>query len=247
MGLSCANCGYDNDPTRVYCHNCGLRLERGSAPFAPPTGFSPPGEVEQKKRRQRARLAWGKYFAAFCRLVILAGLAAAAVLAFLPPADLPAPLAPDDACASRITSLIADSASADGKRSFAVPSSELVTSFVTLVKFRPASGLLHPKRVYAVPGEGDVRVGIEASLSVGPRIYFEGVYAPEEDAAGMRLVARSFSIGRLPLPSAAGMIASRQFSGLGAALSVPLSQLSRASEVRITPATTTLSWSGGKP
>ncbi|MFM8459652.1 MAG: zinc-ribbon domain-containing protein, partial [Chthoniobacterales bacterium] len=28
--MHCAGCGYENDATRVYCHNCGSKLEGGS-------------------------------------------------------------------------------------------------------------------------------------------------------------------------------------------------------------------------
>lgn len=251
MGLCCANCGYDNDPTRVYCHNCGLRLEHSEVSAPAPTGFTDPSEIEKRMRqaKKRKHLPWGMYFRALVKLVIFIGVVAALVLAFLPPDDVPAPRAPDEASASRISSLITDSASAPGKRSFAVPSSDLVNWLLSVVKFRGTSGVgvLQPERFYAVPGHGDVRLGIEASLPVGPHLYFEGVYAPRSEGGGFGIEARRYSIGRLPLPSVAGIIASRQFAGLADALSGPLSQLSRASDIVITPATTTLTWSGRAP
>lgn len=251
MGLCCANCGYDNDPTRVYCHNCGLRLEHTTVSATSPTGFSAPAEVQQKlqQRKKRKHLPWSMYFSALVKLVIFIGLVAASVLAFLPPDGVPAPSATNEASASRVSSLITDSASAFGKRSFAVPSSDLVNWLVTAVKFRGASGagLLQPERLYAVPGNGDVRLGIEASLPVGPHLYFEGIYAPRREGAGFGIEPKRYSIGRLPLPSVAGIIASRQFAGLADALSGPLLQLSHASDIVITPATTTLTWSGRAP
>ena len=251
MGLCCANCGYDNDPTRVYCHNCGLRLEHAAVSAPAPTGFSAPAEVQQKihQRKKRKRLPLGMYVSALVKLVTFIVLVAASVLAFLPPEDVPATVAPDETSAARVSSLITDSASASGKRSFAVPSSDLVNWLVTAVKFRGASGagLLQPERLYAVPGNGDVRIGLETSLPVGPHLYFEGVYAPRRDGAGFTIEPKRYSIGRLPLPSVAGIIASRQFAGLADALSGPLSQLSHASDIVITPATTTLTWSGRAP
>ena len=26
--LTCGQCGYENEPERVYCHNCGTKLDR---------------------------------------------------------------------------------------------------------------------------------------------------------------------------------------------------------------------------
>ena len=251
MGLCCVNCGYDNDPTRVYCHNCGLRLERATVSAPAPTGFSAPAEIQHKmeERKKRRHLPLGMYVSAAVKLVIFFGLVAAAVLAFLPPENIPPAVSPDEASALRISSLISDSSSAPGKRSFAVPSSDVVNWLVSKVKFRGASGagLLQPERLYAAPGNGDVRVGIEVALPVGPHLYFEGVYAPRREGGGFGVEARRYSLGRLPLPSIAGIIASRQFAGLEDALSGPLSQLSHASDIVITPATTTLTWSGRTP
>ena len=88
MGLRCTSCGYDNDPTRVYCHSCGTRLERGGQAPPPPTGFTHPTDIH-KMKKPRQPVEWGKYFGALLRLVVLSGLIAAVVLALLPRAICP--------------------------------------------------------------------------------------------------------------------------------------------------------------
>lgn len=246
MGLSCTSCGYDNDPTRVYCHSCGKRLERGAQAPPPPTGYMHPTDVA-KMKKPREPGAWGRYFGGLVRLLVLAGLVGAVVLALLPPHDLPVAVAPDTALANRLTSLVAASAQAEGARSFSVPAADINTWLVSSVALPPQAESmvrLDPQRVYAVPDHGEVRVGLEAKVAAALPVYFEGRYAPVPEGEGTRLVARSFSVGRLPLPSVTGMLVQRQFDSLVGALAGPLGELASASHIGITPETVTLRWSG---
>ena len=246
MGLKCSSCGYDNDPTRVYCHSCGSRLERGAQAPPAPTGYMHPTDVVKMKKPGEP-FAWGRSVAGIVRLLFLGGLAVAVVLALLPPRDLPVAVAPDTALADRLTSLVANSAQAGGKRSFSVPAADLNTWLVSSIVLQPQSeGMirLDPQRVYAVSGQGDVRVGLETKFPVGLRLYFEGCYAPVAEGDGTALVARSFAVGRLPLPAVAGILVRRQFGSLVDALAGPLGDLSAASSIVITPQSVTLRWSG---
>jgi len=246
MGLRCASCEYDNDPTRVYCHRCGTRLERGAQAPPPPTGYMHPTDVA-KMKKPRDPVAWGRYCRAMVHLLVLAGLVGAVVLALLPPRDVPGAVAPDAALAERLTSLVAASAQAEGTRAFSVPAADINTWLVSSVALKPqGEGIvrLDPQRVYAVPGDGDVRVGLETKLPLGWPVYFEGRYAPVPVGEGTGLVARSFSVGRLPLPSVTGMLVQRQFESLVDALAAPLRELATASHIGITPESVTLRWSG---
>lgn len=246
MGLRCASCEYDNDPTRVYCHSCGTRLERGAQAPPPPTGYMHPTDVA-KMKKPRDPVAWGRYFGGMVRFLILAGLVGVVVLALLPPRDLPGAVAPDAALAERLTSLVAVSAQAEGTRAFSVPAADINTWLVSSVALQPQGESmirLDPQRVYAVPGEGEVRVGLETKLPPGLPVYFEGRYAPVPAGEGTVLVARSFSVGRLPLPSVTGMLVQRQFDSLFAALAAPLDELASASHIGLTPESVTLRWSG---
>ena len=244
MGLRCSNCGYDNDPTRVYCHSCGGRLERGAA-TSPPTGFTHPTDVAKMKKPRQA-LEWRKYASALVRLLILAGIAAAVVLALLPPRNLPPPVEADEGLARRLSSLLASSAGAGGTRAFSIPAGDVGKWLASSVALKGQDGGLvriKPERVYAAPGEGVMRVGVETSTSFGLHLYFEGLYEPVAEGEGSGLAVRRLSVGRLPLPWLAGLFAERQLVGLGDALAVPLGQLARASHIGITPETVTLRWS----
>lgn len=197
-------------------------------------------------KKPRQPVEWGKYFGALLRLVILSGLIAAVVLALLPPRDLPDPVASDRTLAQRLSALVATSAGAGGTRAFSIPAGDINRWLVSSVALKEQEGLynLKPERIYAVPGDGDVRVGVETKLPVGLNLYFEGTFAPVPEGSGCGLEARGYAVGRLPLPSVAGVLVQRQFENLADALSVPLSQLASASHIGITPEEVTLRWSG---
>ena len=245
MGIRCAGCGYDNDPTRVYCHNCGVKLERGAAATAAPTGFTHPTDVK-KMKRPRTPLPWGRYFAFFLKLCTFAAVAAVFTAAFLPPRDVPPPVDADTNLAERLSALVSDASSAGSPRSFAVPAADVSRWLATVVKFASPDGSVRidPKRVYAVQGDGTIRIGLETSLLGAADLYFEGDYAPVSNGAGYSLQPVRYSIGRLPLPVVLGWPVERQLAGLGDALAVPLSQLATASHIGVAPDQLTLRWAG---
>jgi hypothetical protein len=249
MGLLCPSCSFDNDPTRVFCRNCGIRLDRGGYIPAPPTGFTAPAEVAALKKKRKP-IPWGQYMGAFLRLVIFGGLAAAFVLAFLPPRDVPPAVASDPVLVKRVSALIDDSATAESARSFSVPSSDVQVWLSSGVAFKSgAAGALaiEPERVYAVPADNMIRVGLIVRLPLNVPLYYEADYVPVRRADGYRLEAKRLSIGWLPLPPLVDVLVSRQLEGIAGALSRPLGQLARASHIAVTPQTITLSWGGRQP
>jgi hypothetical protein len=247
MGLACLSCGYDNDATRVYCHNCGLRLER-KAMTVPPTGFTPATQINAARQR-RPSLPWASYFLALVKLVLLGALLVAAGLALLPPKNVPAVLADDPGLVDRLNGLMENSADASGARAFSVPSADAGVWFQSMVKPSSSSevSLLNLQRAYLVPREGEALIGLECVVPGGLKVYLEAVYAPESSARGTTLVAREYSIGRLPLPGVSGYLVQRQFDGLATALRGALQPLSQASQINVTPLNITMRWSNQNP
>lgn len=198
-------------------------------------------------KKPRQPWAWGRYGGTFLRLFVLAGLLAAVVLALLPPRDLPPPAVADRQLAQRLSSLVAASAGASGTRAFSVPAGDINRWLVSSVSLKEGDGLynLKPERVYAVPSDGEMRVGVETKLPIGLNLYVEGIFAPLPEGNGSGVETRGYAIGRLPLPAVAGLLVQRQFDNLAEALTVPLGQLAGASHIGITPEEVTLRWSGG--
>lgn len=245
MGISCAGCGYDNDPTRVYCHNCGVKLERGTAVAPPPTGFTHPTDVAKVKPR-RAPINWRGIFGAFLKACVLVALAAVLVLAVLPPREVPPPVAADARTAERVSGLVRNASASDAPRGFALPAGDVQRWLATVVQLpRPdAAWKLDPQRVYFSQRNDLVRVGVEASLFNVLDLFFEGDYRPVLVGKSYTLQPQSYSVGRLPLPVVLGWPVERQMSALAEALAGPLSQLARASYIGVAPDEVTLRWSG---
>lgn len=245
MGLRCTSCGYDNDPTRVYCHSCGVKLEHGAGAVSPPTGFTHPTEL-MKRKQPRRQVAWGRYFGALVKLALLAGVVAVVALALAPPREVPEPVEPDERLAMRLGSLVRDASAARDARAFAVPSEDVQVWLVSSVQFaeNPGTARLQPQRVYAVAGDGELRVGLEALLMGAWNVFFEGDYVPVRTAEGYSWQARRYAIGRLSLPPVLGWPVERQLEGMREALAATLGQLERASYIGVNPESVTLSWPG---
>src|SRR5438045_7033000 len=88
--LTCPECRRDNEAERIYCHDCGARLDR-SALAGYTTGKKETSEELHKRMRGmfsqrgvKTRLLFFKT----ANVILLAGAAAAAVVIFIP-ADVP--------------------------------------------------------------------------------------------------------------------------------------------------------------
>ena len=88
--IRCKQCNFENEPERVYCHNCGAKLDRSLLP-PEATRREDPVVVQERVRkmvsprrgmgfRQVKNLVWS---------VVVAAAAAAVVLIFKPPANVP--------------------------------------------------------------------------------------------------------------------------------------------------------------
>src|ERR1700736_5270927 len=87
--LVCAECRHENEAERIYCHNCGERLDRSAV-----AGQKKAQEPQEALRHLQKMMAppnkVRKNFFAITKLALAAAVAAALVEIALPP-DLPAP------------------------------------------------------------------------------------------------------------------------------------------------------------
>jgi hypothetical protein len=87
--LICPECRRENEPERIYCHDCGARLDRTALAKAAPKGE----DVKETQRRLKSMLdpQRAKIRLLFFKVskLILGALAAAAVVQMILPPDLP--------------------------------------------------------------------------------------------------------------------------------------------------------------
>jgi len=90
--LQCAACGHENEPERVYCHNCGQKLDRSILPKIEQTG----GESDAQRRRRVKKMmsvrrgALGKDVKTLISVLVFAALVAAMFLFWQTPEGVPA-------------------------------------------------------------------------------------------------------------------------------------------------------------
>src|SRR5438105_12657506 len=87
--IACSECRHENEPERLYCHNCGARLDRSGA-----TQEKTAHDPRESHRRLQKMLAppnqFRRNFFNVSKLVLAAAAVAAVVQIALPP-DVPAP------------------------------------------------------------------------------------------------------------------------------------------------------------
>jgi len=89
--LNCGQCGYDNEPERVYCHNCGTKLDRSVLPKESERKVETLGQTRRRvKKMTNPGAGGGRHIGTFFKVICWAAVTAALVLIFAPPDDLPA-------------------------------------------------------------------------------------------------------------------------------------------------------------
>ena len=89
--LPCEQCGYANEPERVYCHNCGSKLDRSLLPKAESKSVEHPEKVRKRvEKMTNPKSGWfGREIKALFKVAFFSALLAAVIDLCLPPEDLP--------------------------------------------------------------------------------------------------------------------------------------------------------------
>jgi hypothetical protein len=87
--LICAQCGYENEPERVYCHNCGTKLDRSVLPRDTVTQQETLAETRRRIRRMTNPGNMGAYVKTLFKIWFWAAIVAIIYLIAMPPANIP--------------------------------------------------------------------------------------------------------------------------------------------------------------
>jgi hypothetical protein len=196
--ISCPECRRPNEPERVYCHDCGARLDRSAG-----RRKKEPLEDTQKRVRrmfdpQRAKFRAGSV--AIGKLIFAAGLVAMIVMMILPP-DVPAPTKN----AVLVSSLRFDLENMSTKHQPAQKQvgEEEANAFVASVLRPKQSSLDQPflafKRALLSFHEKRCAVTVERSISNYWSIYTACVYSLELRDGKFSGSVEAGYIGRLPV------------------------------------------------
>ena len=200
--LICPECRRENEPERIYCHDCGTRLDRSALGPRKAASTETPQQVHERvsgmfdHRRGRTRALVIK----FVKLVLAAGLAAVVVLMLLPPPALP-PITKSETLPPQI------SLDLEGMTQYHRPpqlhySEGEVNAYLAYVLGKKKESLDHlllnfeRATVWFHPGVAEATVGRSI---FGYAIYTSGAFNAQLQGGKLSVTATSGAIGRLPI------------------------------------------------
>jgi len=197
--LACSECGHENEPERIYCHNCGVRLDRSAV-----TPTKSPEALKETQRRVRKLFdptpVKVRFWFFRTAKVILGACATAALIQMLSAPDVPAPVKPL-LLPSELNFDLENAINYHRPQQLQY-TEEQVNAYLSYALKSKQSALNKPlldfKRAIVGFGEGDVKVTAERAF-FGFSLYSSSSYkvAPQEG----KLVASNNggSIGRIPV------------------------------------------------
>jgi hypothetical protein len=200
--LLCPECRRENEPERIYCHDCGTRLDHSALGKRKAASTETPADVHKRVtgmfngRRGRARALVVKG----AKLLLAAGFAAAVVLMLLPPPAVP-PMVKSEALPPQI------SLDLEGMTQYHRPpqlhySEAEVNAYLAYVLGKKKEMLDHllldfERAVVAFhPEKCELTVGRSI---FGYSIYTSGAFSAQVQGGKVSATAYSGAIGRLPL------------------------------------------------
>src|SRR3954465_14490053 len=89
--LTCKDCGYNNEPERVYCHNCGAKLDRSVLPKEEQLRRESPEKARKRimKMTNPGSSVVKRELSAFVKTIVFALLAAILIAMVRPPETVP--------------------------------------------------------------------------------------------------------------------------------------------------------------
>src|SRR5437773_257948 len=199
--LTCPECRRDNEPERIYCHDCGARLDRSVLAGRKNGKVETSEELHKRmrgmfsQRRVRLRLFFNK----IGKLILIA-CAAAVVVEILIPPDVP-PAVKSEGFPPQINLSLETLTESRQPQSMQF-SEEGVNAYLASAIKRKKEKLNHPlidfERAIVAFTEGNCRVTIERSI-FGYSIFTSGDYAVQIEGGKVKTSPRSGAIGRMPV------------------------------------------------
>src|SRR5438477_4800595 len=196
--IICSECRYENEVERIYCHNCGARLDRSTVA----TTKEPVKDTRQRLKKmfdpQRAKMR--QLFFKISKL-ILGSCAVAALIQILLPPDLPTQ-GKADVLASQISFDLEGMTSARHQPPRVEYSEEQMNGFLQYALKMKQKALNKPfldfRHAFVAFGQGTCAVTAERSI-FGYSLYTTYSYAPALKEGKFEGSTKGGSIGRLPV------------------------------------------------
>lgn len=233
--LSCPECRHENEIERIYCHDCGARLDRTAVSARKMPKMEQPQEVQKRlrgmfdPRRAKLRLLLVKA----TKLILLAIVVAAVAQMLIAP-DVPPP-AKSEAFPPQIN-MDLEMMTHYRKPPLLRYSEDGVNGFLGYALKNKKEKLNHPlmdfKRAIVRLNEGTFHLTLERSI-FGYPIYFSGSYGFEAGDGKVAAVSKGGSIGRLQIHPGLMKYAGFLFADVVTALQQQAKQVARVGSVEL--------------
>jgi hypothetical protein len=199
--LVCSDCRHENEPERIYCHNCGARLDRSAVVREGiPQGGVDTGTQKHLKKMFDSGRGRGKRVALTLGKVLLGACATAALIEMILPPNLPPQ--PNSYSFAPMISMDMVSAISSHQTAPLVYSEEQANSYILSSlrrKDSPANeGFFPLRRVFVKFQEGICGINTERQL-YGLSIYSGSSYRVRIDNGKIISATTGGYIGRMPI------------------------------------------------
>ena len=235
--LVCPECRRENEAERIYCHDCGARLDRSAVAKAKAKEEDPKETQRRLQTMFDPRRALLKQRVFQGAKLILGALVAAGLVQMLRPPDLPAEKESADMPAQ--INLDLENASMDSRVAPPHYSQDQVNEYLKYVlkgKRAALSKYLEFDRTVAVFDEGAYRATVERSLFGFP-LYTSVGYAIGNQKGKTVAKLRSGHIGRMPIHPALMQFGDFLFADVRAALEREQKSIAKLGGVELHPQT----------
>jgi len=198
--LVCPECQHDNEPERIYCHDCGARLDRSAIA----SRVSPKEGLKETRRRVRnlfdpKGLKIRLQFYWFCKFILGAFVLAAVVQMILPP-DI-APPAKSSPGISQMSLELENAITYHRPQQLQYTDDQVNDQLRYMLKNKLSllnKPFLEFRRAVVEFGEGVITVTVERSIS-GFSVYTSSSYAVRVGEGKPVVSSKGGRIGRLPV------------------------------------------------
>lgn len=205
--LLCKQCNFENEPERVYCHNCGSKLDRSLLPPEATKREDPVIVQERLRKMTNPRRGMGKrVIKNLVFTVVTAAVIAFGIEAARPPDGAPN-LTPDAVYGAPMINDDIDTALEAPTGRHLTYTADQVNAFLQYsVRGKEQSYLGMPvkfERMFVFFNEGTCRIYVQQSL-FGYSLYANAVYTVQ--IQGGKIVAKNVGggLGRVTIPTVAG-------------------------------------------
>jgi hypothetical protein len=255
-GITCPSCGHANEPTRVFCHNCGVRLPREDKVVeqVAETNRTATATANALRRgelpKATRQIDWSDLFASAIastvKLAILGAVLAAVLLALRTPENLPTLLPKNPDLVLRGDAQIEGFTEPGSTGSLNASPEQINTYLQTKIVLRSEIRLLgwsgENPYLFIRLGEGQFSLGNHFALLGHPIVLQTDFRLSTEPDGQQTLRVIGGSIGRLPLPAWIFSLGFRWSEPVREALQTQLTILASAKSASVTPEGARLSW-----